>query len=303
MRAITLLSAALLLGGLAVGQETKASLKAPQGRREYQPEEKDFSVLVPGEVDSAGAVKEFDETQRGYSWVKGDARLSIMYFVERKGDALKRNRPELLINDSEIIKSTIKKLTLDGMPGFEYKRNEPDRSGVAMYRTYRALDGSRALTLVIFKADKLTEKERTAFLTSFKFLKTKKSPAAAPDKELKLLQGAWREIGRESGGVPSDEQEIKKRQHVLTIAGHQLALRAGPLQVVIEHGTIVLHPGMDPKQIDLKNMDLIKGIYKLEGDKLTISWPTTRRDVPRPTNFKTGEDYKNEVIFYQRQKK
>jgi hypothetical protein len=157
-------------GHQAAGQEKP---KLPEGWMEFQPEEKDFSVAVPGKADVASPIKETNQTIRGYSFPKGDARLTVMLFVDRKGEARKQPQPETLRFDTDIVKGTLKAVKLDAMPGLEYQRKEADGT-VAHYRVYRAADGSRALTLMILKADKLTPQERTAFLNSFKFVKAKK---------------------------------------------------------------------------------------------------------------------------------
>lgn len=166
------------LAGVWAGSDAPAKQKdkAPKGWKEYQPEAKDFSLLVPGEPDVESqdpTVK--DETARHYSWVKGDARLSLIVKTDRKGEARKDDAKalKLFAADSDIIKGTLKDVKSDGLVGIEYNRKESDGT-TAAYRVYRAADGSKAVTLMILKADKLTAEERNAFLSSFKFAKAKK---------------------------------------------------------------------------------------------------------------------------------
>jgi uncharacterized protein (TIGR03067 family) len=105
-------------------------------------------------------------------------------------------------------------------------------------------------------------------------------------KELEQLQGDWTMISQESKGqkVPG---EIAK-QFKLTIKGDQwtVTLPDGSENKM----TIKIDPSMNPKTIDLMikagNTEVnSRGIYKLEGDTLTLC--RTLGNVERPKEFKT----------------
>jgi len=71
-----------------------------------------------------------------------------------------------------------------------------------------------------------------------------------------------------------------------------------------EVGRYTLLSSTNPKQIDLMTNDggLRRGLYALDGDKLTICMPD-EKDAPRPTEFKAAaEDTRISVITFTRSK-
>jgi uncharacterized protein (TIGR03067 family) len=115
------------------------------------------------------------------------------------------------------------------------------------------------------------------------------APAQDAKKELEKLQGEWTMVSLEQRGkkVPDETVNLYK----LTIKGDQWIVKAGdgPESKV----TFKIDPSKDPKTLDMtfKGADeetSSQGIYKLEGDTLTLC--RTVGDRERPKEFKTTEE-------------
>jgi uncharacterized protein (TIGR03067 family) len=111
---------------------------------------------------------------------------------------------------------------------------------------------------------------------------------AAADKELKALEGNWQCTREEGGGRTTPE---------LVVKGFRLIIEGNKYQTIFGGkekggaGTIIkIDPTANPKTIDLEwTVGGLKdqkqlGIYKLNGDKLEISWaePSAKN---RPKKF------------------
>jgi uncharacterized protein (TIGR03067 family) len=111
------------------------------------------------------------------------------------------------------------------------------------------------------------------------------------DKELEKLQGDWTMVSRELNGrkIP-DEVAINK----LTIKGDQWILTPGAT------ASIKIDGSKDPKWIDLTfprgTGTASPGIYKLEGDTLTICRVLAGKG-ERPKDFKSPEAGGNLVVY------
>jgi uncharacterized protein (TIGR03067 family) len=132
------------------------------------------------------------------------------------------------------------------------------------------------------------------------------APAAPEDDpakgDLKRLQGGWKALSAEEGGVPAPEKEARQMRLVFT--GEKFAAYYGP--AVLLEGTVKLDPGKRPKAIDLVcSGGRLKGqtapaIYELDGDglKLCLGEPGGKR----PAGFKTAKTG-HHLVLYQREKK
>lgn len=93
------------------------------------------------------------------------------------------------------------------------------------------------------------------------------------------------------------------------IKGDRMTFKNGTVTVKTkqkdEKGTFKLDPSRKPKAIDITEEGKDKsysGIYKLEGDRLTICVPD-RADNPRPTEFSAKEGTRQMVLELKRVKK
>ena len=111
-------------------------------------------------------------------------------------------------------------------------------------------------------------------------------PAKDAKKEEDKLQGEWTMVSMETRGAKHSEDDVKK--YTLTIKGDEWTVMKG-----LSPGagrTFKIDPSKDPKTLDLTiklvNQERVsKGIYKLDGDTLTIC--RTEENGERPKEFKT----------------
>ena len=114
-------------------------------------------------------------------------------------------------------------------------------------------------------------------------------PAQDTRKELEKLQGEWTMVSMETKGMKARDDVVK--QYKLTIKGDQWTVTT--LKGVGGKATFKIDPSKNPKTIDLtfefnKKGTPSRGIYKLEGDTLTLC--RTAGDRERPKEFKTTEE-------------
>jgi len=130
------------------------------------------------------------------------------------------------------------------------------------------------------------------------------APARSPEveKELKAHQGVWRtESSRRDG---RDAPEAIAKSITRTVDGDHVVWRRDGKS--FSGSTIVLDPTADPKTIDIladggpAHDKRVLGIYKLEGDELTIC--IADRDQPRPSEFKAEKDSKHTLMVFAREK-
>ncbi len=141
----------------------------PAGWKVYTPPEGDFSVAVPGEPTSVRPLQEANQTVRTYQFAKGDALLRVWLF-SRTGAGTQLDKLEEIPRQPGVVASSIREVTLGGMPGREFQRNDP-QVGEVLHRTYRSNDGTRAISLWVVKPKTLTDAEVRGFLDSFRLLK------------------------------------------------------------------------------------------------------------------------------------
>jgi uncharacterized protein (TIGR03067 family) len=119
-------------------------------------------------------------------------------------------------------------------------------------------------------------------------------PAQHVKKELDRLEGEWAIVSVEGKGKKLSDDYINGWK--LTIKGDQWTFMSRKTEY---KSTFRIDPAKDPKTIDLtgKRFDLAKGanveslspgIYKLEGDTLTVC--RTNFESERPKEFKTTEE-------------
>jgi uncharacterized protein (TIGR03067 family) len=116
-----------------------------------------------------------------------------------------------------------------------------------------------------------------------------------------MLDGEWAMISMEQRGQKSPDEAV--RRYRLTISGNQWTVttpRGAEPKL-----TFQTDPSQDPKTIDLTlqsgdRQAVSRGIFKLEGDTLTIC--RTTGDTERPTEFKTKPE-SGVLVVWQRVKK
>lgn len=102
-------------------------------------------------------------------------------------------------------------------------------------------------------------------------------------KDQERLQGTWRVVALENEGKPVPAEAIKGA--TLTFTKDQYELKGGREEF---RGRFKLHATQEPRGIDStfveadgKEKGVAVGIYKLEGDRLTICWRQGDKDRPR----------------------
>jgi uncharacterized protein (TIGR03067 family) len=113
--------------------------------------------------------------------------------------------------------------------------------------------------------------------------------ANADDHGLKALEGTWRMVECVNTGGRQDPELIKEFRLVIKGNVHD---EINPAEIV--HATIRVDEATNPKSIDTtftsgaQKNETTKGIYKLEGDRLTICRNHTA-ERPRPEKFESPE--------------
>jgi uncharacterized protein (TIGR03067 family) len=120
------------------------------------------------------------------------------------------------------------------------------------------------------------------------------------DKELEKLQGEWTAVYHEFRGFGFKAGEFPAIQ--LTIKGDKWISRQDQKSTV----TITLDPNAEPKHFDRNfakgplDGKVVLGLYKLEGDTLTIINSSGEKE--RPTGFSTKDNSALKLYVYQRSK-
>jgi uncharacterized protein (TIGR03067 family) len=124
------------------------------------------------------------------------------------------------------------------------------------------------------------------------------------EKELKALQGKWKVVALEAGGRPLSKKAIPDFTFLIGAEGKS----TGKMPQSEYSATITVDPKKDPKTIDnLHESGEQKGkkqygVYKLEGNTLTVCMtPPGRAEGDRPKDF-TTKDTTNVVFVFERVK-
>lgn len=110
------------------------------------------------------------------------------------------------------------------------------------------------------------------------------------------IQGSWSTVAQEANGEKQEKDKLKK--HTWIFDGEKLTIKEE--NNAREH-SFKLDPGKNPKTIDIadKRGDGIGlGIYKLDGDTLTMALDKPQRD--RPKEFTTKKESTHVVVVLKR---
>src|SRR4051794_25834979 len=128
--------------------------------------------------------------------------------------------------------------------------------------------------------------------------------AGVDREELKRLQGTWAVMSQEHGGKKSDAKSIANL--TVEVAGTKVTTRDG-VDVKEDASLTRLGARAKPGEVDLKitaGVDLdkvVKGIWKLEGDTLTIC--IAEPDKERPKAFEAKEGSGHTLLVLKKAKK
>ena len=121
-------------------------------------------------------------------------------------------------------------------------------------------------------------------------------------KELKALQGTWKAVALEAGGQPLPKAAVPDFTYTIGTDGKA----TGKMAKSEYTAKLTVNPDKDPKTIDnvhesgTQNGKKQFGVYKLEGDKLTVCMtPPGAAVADRPKDFST-KDTTNVVFVFER---
>jgi uncharacterized protein (TIGR03067 family) len=128
------------------------------------------------------------------------------------------------------------------------------------------------------------------------FLIVAATPARDPKKELEKFQGEWTGVSLEENGKKFPDEHVKKFK--LTIKGEKWTVQIGDRE--LGEATFKIDPSKSPKRIDMtfkvEGEDLdSQGIYKVEGDTLTLC--RARGKAERPKEFKCRDNQDNLEVW------
>jgi uncharacterized protein (TIGR03067 family) len=128
-------------------------------------------------------------------------------------------------------------------------------------------------------------------------------------KDLEALQGDWSVLSLKVAGQP-DPPEALLKTLVVTFKGDEMILTASPggKDTITDSMKIKLDSTKNPKTIDFTHLtgkdkgQTELGIYKIEGEMLTMCTNDDFTGGPRPDAFATKEGTKNQLLVLKKAK-
>jgi uncharacterized protein (TIGR03067 family) len=143
--------------------------------------------------------------------------------------------------------------------------------------------------------------KRIACLVVIGFLMGADQPSDAAKKDLEKFQGEWKPEKAQRGGEDAPPELFNKL--LIKFSGSTLLIDSGEARD--DKAAITLDPSRSPAAIDIKPVgegkDTALGIYKFDGDTLTLCW--SRRGGERPTEFQSKKGSEQILFVLKRQKK
>lgn len=124
------------------------------------------------------------------------------------------------------------------------------------------------------------------------------SSAPVPDDQARI-QGTWVVVSAERDGAPVPPESLKAREVKMIFEANRIVAKMGEMSVTL--GTFTLDSSKSPKTYDRTYPDGTprRGIYKLDGDKLTICVSGLGKD--RPSAFSTKSGDGTSLVVYRRE--
>ena len=133
--------------------------------------------------------------------------------------------------------------------------------------------------------------------------------------DVDLAQGTWVVVSVEADGKPLDKDELERiKVWDLVISDNKVIVKIPPEQLNGKEAptvTFKIDPTTKPKSVDFQVQERgteynYKGIYSLEGDKLTVCvgvGEVAGKNSERPTDFATKENSKRGLAVFTRKVK
>lgn len=132
-------------------------------------------------------------------------------------------------------------------------------------------------------------------------LKRHRPDDPAVQKIVKAFQGEWKMAANETGGSKLSPERLKTYRRVVKDDAYTVTIAAdsGPITI---RGLFALDPQSSPPTIDAEpeNGDVMRGIYKLDGDTLTLCIALPGE--PRPKEFTAKEGVRQTITVWERVK-
>jgi RNA polymerase sigma factor (sigma-70 family) len=128
------------------------------------------------------------------------------------------------------------------------------------------------------------------------------TPSEKDGKDAQRLQGTWVCVSLVIDGKTAAPERVKTTKLFLTNKRYRTE-RDGK---VLFDSTYTIDPGKDPKWMDIMGQEdfagkLTHGIYRLEGDRLTLCYP--RSEKARPTAFESTKGSGRTLVVFRREGK
>lgn len=130
---------------------------------------------------------------------------------------------------------------------------------------------------------------------------------AAEDKKAVKLDGTYLIVGIEAGGEKLPDEFVTKQpeaERILTIKGDKIISMKNGKE---DPATFKIDGSKKPAEITITNKkgdkdETIQGIFKVDGDTLTICAIESDKAADRPKEFKTSKDTKSLILILKKQK-